>query len=79
MKLTDWNDWVYNWEIEPSVDLRAPRYTVEMYPALKDVEYIQWVQITPLVSFEDAHTVSVTLGQCSKSYRYRITKITTED
>ena len=80
--LTDWDKFWEEFE-QPSADLGGdtlPRtYTVEMYPALKDVEYIEWVQITPQLQFEEAHTVSVTLGKCAPGYRYRITKITRED
>ena len=46
-------EWDQYWGEQHSADLGAntlPRtYTVEMYPALKDVEYIQWTQITPRV------------------------------
>ena len=54
-------------------------YIVEMYPTHTDIESIQWTQITPQLQFEEAHTVSVTLGQCAPGYRYRITKINRED
>ena len=80
--LTDWDKFWEEFE-QPSADLGGDilsrTYTVEMYPALKDVEYIQWTQITPQLQFEEAHTVSVTLGKCAPGYRYRITKITRED
>ena len=76
-------EWDQYWGEQHSADLGAntlPRtYTVEMYPALKDVEYIQWTQITPELYFEEAHTVPVTLGECAPGYRYRITKINRED
>ena len=52
-----------------------PTYIVEMYPTHTDVEYIEWTQITPQLHFEEAHTVSVTLGQCAPGYRYRIQKV----
>ena len=64
---------------QPTADLGGRTYVVEMYPTHTDVEYIQWTQITPQLQFEQAHTVSVTLGQCAPGYRYRITKITRED
>ena len=80
--LVEWEQFWEGTDIQTS-DLgeqQMPRtYTVEMYPALKDVEYIQWTQITPELYFEEAHTVSVTLGECAPGYRYRITKINRED
>ena len=83
MTLTDWDKFweedLKHWEVEPSAELGGPTYIVEMYPTHTDVEYIEWTQITPHLHFEEAHTVSVTLGQCAPGYRYRITKITRED
>ena len=79
--LVEWTEyWAGLEEPAPEGANTLPRtYTVEMYPALKDVEYYQWTQITPQLYFEEAHTVSVTLGQCAPGYRYRITKINRED
>ena len=76
-------EWDQYWGEQHFPDLEAntlPRtYVVEMYPTHTDVEYIEWTQITPELYFEEAHTVSVTLGECAPDYRYRITKITRED
>ena len=79
--LTDWDKFWEENDIseQHSADLEVqqmPRtYVVEMYPTHTDVEYIEWTQITPHLHFEEAHTVSVTLGQCAPGYRYRIQKV----
>ena len=83
--LTDWDKFWEENDIseQPISDLGGdslPRtYVVEMYPTHTDVEYIEWTQITPQLHFEEAHTVSTTLGECAPGYRYRITKINRED
>ena len=76
-------EWDQYWSEQHFPDLEGNTltrtYIVEMYPTHTDVEYIAWTQITPQLQFEEAHTVSVTLGECAPGYRYRITKINRED
>ena len=79
-------EWDQYWGGQHSDDLGAkqmnPTYVVEMHPTRAvrtDVGDIEWTQITPELYFEEAHTVSVTLGECAPGYRYRITKINRED